>query len=115
MSLKFNIQYYPTVSVVSFTGKIMTENDCLNLNEEIGQLISDIKTQWVFDFDQLTHINSSGINFIIRSLTKTRVNNGDLALCAIKGNVKTLFEIAKLTEIFTIYDTVEDAINHFKK
>lgn len=114
MSLEFNISSNDGISIVSFKGKIISDGDLEMLNQEIGIKTSDEAMNLIFDFAELTHINSSGINFIIRSLTRSRINNRDLVLTSITGNVKTLFEIAKINEIFSIYTTVSDAINHFK-
>lgn len=115
MSLNFNISSIDGISIISFDGKIITEADLEKLNAEIGKNNTDLNTNLVFDFAKLSHINSSGINFIIRSLTRSRINNGDLVLCSILGNVKTLFEMAKINEIFSIYSDVSEAINHFKQ
>lgn len=114
MSLEFNIRSNDGISIVSFKGKIITDSDLERLNSEIVTPNSTEAMNLIFDFTELTHINSSGINFIIRSLTRSRINNRDLVLTSITGNVKTLFEIAKINEIFSIYATVSDAINHFK-
>lgn len=112
MSLDYKISSVDAVTIVSFKGKIISDAD-------IQQLLADLANpklgaNRVFDFHELTHINSSGINFIIKSLTKTRINNGDLVLCSVVGTVKTLFEMAKIDDIFSIYETASDAINHFK-
>jgi anti-anti-sigma factor len=115
MSLTFNITSIDGISIVSFEGKIITELDIEQLNTTISGSSRNIEVNLVFDFGKLTHINSSGINFIIRSLTRSRINNGDLVLCSILGNVKTLFEMAKVNEIFSIYTDVSEAINHFKQ
>ena len=58
---------------------------------------------------------STGIGFLVRTLTRSRVNNGELVLCGVKGNVEKLFEIAKINEIFTIYTNVSEAKQHFNK
>ena len=115
MSLDFKIAISGGIAVVSFKGKILTDSHLDKLNTEIGTQTLEKTTNWIFDFDELTHINSSGINFIIRSLTRSRINCGDLVLCSINGNVKTLFEIGKINEIFSIYSSTSDAINHFKQ
>jgi len=115
MSLTFNITSTDGISIVSFEGKIITEVDIEQLNSKINSSTSNIEVNLVFDFGKLTHINSTGINFIIRSLTRSRINNGDLVLCSILGNVKMLFEMAKINEIFSIYPDVSEAINHFKQ
>lgn len=115
MGLIFNISSNKGISIVSFEGKIISQSDIDELNVKIGNAGTELHTNLIFDFGKLTHINSTGINFIIRSLTRSRINNGDLVLCSIIGNVKTLFEIAKVNEIFSIYEDVSEAINHFKQ
>jgi anti-sigma B factor antagonist len=116
MALDITISSVEGISIFSFKGKFMTDTD----GEQVTRALSESKltenpTHIIFDFGQLSHINSSGINYIIRTLTRTRVNNRDLLLTSVTGNVKKIFEIAKIDEIFTIYDSVSNAINHFKK
>lgn len=115
MSLAYSIVIHKNVSVVSFSGRIISESDIELLSNELFSEMRDRCSNWVYDLAELSHINSTGINFIIRSLTRSRVNNGDLVIAAISGNVKTLFEIAKIHEIITIYPEVSDALNHFNK
>ena len=50
----------------------------------------------------------------MRTLTKARINNGDLIFSNVNGTVSDLFKIAKLNEIYTIYSSQEEAVNHFK-
>lgn len=115
MSLVYSIVVQDDVSVVSFSGRIISETDLDALGRDIFSEERSEKVNWVYDLTDLSHINSTGINFIIRSLTRSRVNNGDLVIAAVSGNVKTLFEIAKIHEIITIYPEISDAINHFNK
>jgi anti-anti-sigma regulatory factor len=51
----------------------------------------------------------------MRTLTKARILGGDLVLLRIEGNVKKIFEIAKLDEVYTIHTNKEEALNHFKQ
>ena len=111
MSLDYKISTVDAVTVVSFKGKIISDADIQKLLTDLEN--SQLSANRVFDFSELTHINSSGINFIIKSLTKMRINNGDLVLCSVGGTVKTLFEMAKIDDIFSIYQNVSDAINHY--
>lgn len=113
MSLEFNITSIDAVSVISLKGKIITDSDIETIQDQFDK--NGLNVNRVFDLSELTHINSSGINFIIKTLTKSRINGGDLVLCNLVGAVKSLFEIAKITDIFAIYGSVSDAINHFKQ
>ena len=114
MSLEYSIKQEQGLTIVSFSGKIMSSNDIEQLNEYFNSLTPENITHTIFDLESLSHINSSGINFIIRMLTKLRINSVELVLCNVIGNVKSLFEIAKINTIFTVYDSVAKAINHFK-
>ena len=83
---------------------------------EPNNLLNSLK-DWniVFDLTQLTHTNSSGIAFMVKSMTRARINNGDVVLLNPNSGLSKLFEITKMHEVFTIYETLEDAKNHFKQ
>lgn len=109
MSFNYTIQEQETVQVVSFNGRITSEADLELLRPELESKPPHL----VFDLTLLSHINSSGINFIIRNLTRCRVGGGELILLGLSGNVKQLFELAKIDGLFTVYNNLEDSINHF--
>lgn len=114
MSFSFDINHYPESSIVSLNGKIMTNVDLEGLSDEIIKLIDSKQHQLIFNLEELVYVNSSGINFFMRVLTRTRVKNGDLIFYGVKGNVEDLFKIAKINKIYTIYGSQEEALNHFK-
>ncbi len=114
MSLTYNIKSEDGITIVSFDGKIISSGDTETIAAYFNQLDSKQITNTIFDFDSLSHINSSGINFMIRTLTKLRINNSELVLCNVAGNVRSLFEIAKIDTIFSVFDSKTEAINHFK-
>jgi anti-sigma B factor antagonist len=109
MGFEFKLRKQGTVQVVSFKGRITTENDVENLKIALESQAPN----FVFDLSELDHVNSSGINFIIKSLTRCRVAGGELVLTGLKGSVKQLFELAKIDGLFTTYDNQEDSIKHF--
>lgn len=109
MGFEFKLSEQGTVQVVSFKGKITTEKDV----DELKQVLDSKSPNFIFDLSNLSHVNSSGINFIIKSLTRCRVGGGELVLCGLNGSVKQLFELAKIDGLFTTYNNQEDSINHF--
>ncbi len=114
MGFSFEIKNQSSVSVFSLNGKIMTDEDLIEISKEIISLIEKGMSNLVFDLKDLNYINSTGINLFMRTLTKARVNNGDLIFSNVFGKVSDLFKIAKLNEIYTIYGSQEEAVNHFK-
>lgn len=111
MNLKINSEKHGKVQVVSFSGKILSDSDLEKLNEP-GLIES---SNLVFNLSELTQINSSGINFIVKNLTRSRIENGELILCGLKGNVQKIFELSKVNSLFSIFDSKNESINYFSK
>ncbi len=107
MEFSFDIEKNDDVTVISLKGKIMTEAALEPLLNSINDLIENNRNKFVFNTRELSHVNSSGINLFMRTLTKTRVQNGDLVFSGVHGNVEKLFKIVKLNEIYTIYETLD--------
>ncbi len=82
------------------------------LQTELSAVLDQKEQRIIYDLEHLEQMNSSGLNFIIRSLTKTRINGGDLCLCMAQGNVATLLTISKVNEVITVYGNLEEAIHH---
>jgi anti-anti-sigma factor len=112
MSLQFTISNEAAVTVVKIEGRILSDLDLEQLKEKLEQLNS---SQYVFDLSELTNTNSSGIAFMIRTMTKARINGGDVVLSNPNVGIQKLIDISKLYEVFSIYNTTEEAVNHFKK
>lgn len=115
MSLTYDIAIHDPVIVYSLTGKIMTDNDYIDFEREVFDHLNQNYYRIVFNLEKLTHTNSSGIGFFMRTLTKSRIMGGDLVLTNISGNVEKIFEIAKLTEVYTICPTEAEGIEFFNK
>lgn len=113
MNLHYDILFFDPVVVYTLKGKITSDPDFQVLEKEVFGLLNKNYYRVVFDLSELTHTNSSGIAFFMRTLTKTRIMNGDLVLANINGNVEKIFAIAKLNEIYTNYPSRDEAVAHF--
>ena len=114
MNLSYTIQFDDPVVIYNLEGKIITDPDFESLEREVFDQMNKNYYRVVFDLDKLTHTNSSGIAFFMRTLTKARIMGGELILINLKGNVEKIFKVAKLTEVYTICDNLEQATQHFK-
>lgn len=112
MSLTIELHKVDQISIFELKGRILSDSDLVEPNK----LLNSLK-DWniVFDLTQLTHTNSSGIAFMVKSMTRARINNGDVVLVSPNSGLSKLFEITKMHEVFTICDSLDDAKNHFKQ
>jgi anti-sigma B factor antagonist len=110
VNFDYNISNQPNVVVFAISGRIsqvdMVEQIMIDLNSAIESANNFI----IFDISKLEYINSSGLNFFIRALTRTRNAGKDLILSGMNGVVEKLFVISKLNEIFTICPTLEEGL-----
>ena len=112
MSFSLNHHNLEQLLVLEMSGKILSDGDL-----EIAKTSLDKITNWniIMDLSNLTHSNSSGIAFMVKTLTRSRINNGDVAMVKPNAQLAKLFEITKMHEVFNIYDSLEEAKNHFNK
>ena len=114
MNLKAQTLPQDDVLICKLSGRIISEADVNTLEQEIFPLLGQNYQRILVDLNDLTHINSTGISFFMKTLTKARVLGGDLIFFGVNGNVAKVFDIAKLNEVFTIYSDAEEGIRHFK-
>jgi len=98
------------VTCLTISGKILSDADIAPMRTEI-ETIENWKI--IIDLSNLSHTNSSGIAFMIKILTKSRINGGDTVLLNPNAGLSKLFEITKIHEVFSIYESFDSAKNHF--
>ena len=113
MNISFTVDQHKEIQVISLKGKLMHDADMAMLQSELSGVLEQKDQQVIYNLEHLEQMNSSGLNFIIRSLTKTRIYGGDLCICQAQGNVATLLTISKVNEVITVYGNLQEAIHHF--
>ena len=63
----------------------------------------------IIDISGIGYMNSTGLNLLIKLLTKFRNDDGEVILLTPSEQVKKLLVITKLSAIFTIEETLEEA------
>ncbi len=112
MSLKYTVRNEAPAVIILLQGRIVTDLDTVDLLKEIQTNLDNNQKSFFFDLSQLEYITSSGLNFFVRILTRTRNVGAEVTLCGIQGNVEKLFTISKLNEIFTFSVSIEEALNN---
>lgn len=73
--------------------------------------IKDKPARLVVDLAKVTYIDSSGLAALIESMQSVEKYGGHFALAALQEQVKPIFEIARLDQVFKIYPDVPSAID----
>ena len=63
----------------------------------------------LFDLGKMVHIDSSGLGVLVQVLQKAKAGGGKVVLAALQPGPKIVFDITKVSRVFEIVPTVEDA------
>ncbi len=101
--------------VIQLDGRLVGEFQTIALNDELKDLIEDKYYRIIFDMSELEYINSTGLNFFLKVLTKVRKFDGEVVMCSLNKLLLELMVTTKLNSFFTICENVEDAMEHLEK
>ena len=73
----------------------------------------DQATRIVFDLGKVRFVDSSGLGAFLSCLRKVNAKSGDVKLCRMSKQVRTVFELVRMHRIFDIRDTREAAVAAF--
>jgi len=111
MSLSIKIKFQDDFKIIEMEGRILSEADL----EPAHKMLNENKNwKLVFDLSKLQHTNSSGIAFLVKSLTRSRINGGEVVILKVGEGIKKLFEITKMDEVFSIVDSLNEVKSIFK-
>jgi anti-sigma B factor antagonist len=112
--MKFNHYEKDGVDVIEIKGKIMGGDDFSDLDDKLYALIGRGRTKAVIDLSKCPWINSTGLGRLIHHSTSFRDVKGELKLACLTEKIDRIITITRLTEVFDVADTVEEAIGNFK-
>lgn len=101
------------VVVIKLDGDMMGGPEAMKVMDEVHSLLDEHQFQVIIDLGQVKRMNSSGMGILINALTTYKQNGGQLKLANPTPAVEKVLNLAKLTEIFECYDTLEGALNSF--
>ncbi len=112
--MKFKSRESKGITIIELTGNVMGGPDATSLNEQLHKLIDEKKNKVVVDLDEVKFINSSGLGMLIGGLTTLRNNGGEMKLARASKKIEELLKMTKLSTVFDVHKSVNDAVAAFK-
>lgn len=103
------------VAVIALKGRIIGDFQLVDIKEDIEQLVEDDCIHLLFDLSDLEFMNSSGLNFLLRTLTGVRNRDGEVILFNLNTTLLDLMVTTKLNSFFIIEDSEEAAQDYLKE
>jgi anti-sigma B factor antagonist len=76
-------------------------------------LFEEGKTNLVVDLGMVRFVDSSGLGSLVSGFKNASARNGNLKLCGLQPQVKSMFELTRLHRVFEIFATLDDALVSF--
>jgi anti-sigma B factor antagonist len=80
------------------------------IKETLETLVSKKVPRILLDFSGVTYIDSSGLATMIETLQRIQSYGGKLAMFGLRDSVRSIFEIARLDQIFSIFPDESTAV-----
>jgi anti-anti-sigma factor len=96
-------------AIVAASGRLLLGPEGAELESLVKRLVEQGTRRFVFDFSELTHIDSTGIGRCIASLNLVMGASGDLTIAGAKGQVREGFRVTQLDRVFRFYDDLASA------
>jgi len=105
------------ITVVTFIErKILEAAHILELGEELLQLVEkDENKDLLLDFSSVEFLSSAALNKLIILDKKVKSKSGQLKLCNMMPEIREVFVITRLNQLFDIVDTREQAMDGFQR
>lgn len=80
------------------------------LREKLVELVGEGHYQIIVDMTKVEFLDSTGLGVLVGALKRVRSNDGDLYLVCTQPRIRKVFEVTGLTKVFSLFDTVDDAV-----
>src|SRR5271167_2940350 len=84
------------------------------LRELLIDLVSKNNYQLVVNMDKVEFLDSTGLGVLVGGLKRVRAHDGSLDLVCTRERILKIFRITGLTKVFSIHETVDQAIAAMK-
>jgi anti-sigma B factor antagonist len=111
--MKINVVEKYTAAVIELKGDITGTAKDQEFSSTLRKLILEGKKNIIIDLKETGFVNSSGLGLLISGYTTVKNSGGELKLANATEKIESLLVITKLTEIFTNYNSVDEAVKSF--
>ncbi len=81
-----------------------------SIASSLAAMIEEKPARLVVDMSDVTYIDSSGLAVLIEAMQNIEAKGGKFMLAGLQPNVRPIFEIARLDQVFMIYPDVDLAL-----
>lgn len=101
-----------SIQVIAISGRV----DVISANDLETHINNAIRknSRMVFDLSDTEYISSSGLRVFLAALKMMKTRDGEMKLASLQPVIRNILDISGLSNIFSIYHNLTEAIDSFK-
>ncbi len=96
--------------ILTLKGQFVGGDETDELRQTIKNIADQKKRNLIIDLDKVSYLNSTALGVLISAHAHFAKKEGKIVLCNVGKSIENLFVITKLTLVFPIFDSREEAI-----
>jgi len=114
MAIKTTTLQSGKIGVIEVKGSLVGGEETDELRNAVADFVEQGNKKLIIDLSKVTYLNSTAIGVLVQAHTTYAKNKGHVKLCGINKNINNIFVITKLTMVFDVAETREDAVKTFE-
>ena len=102
-----------SVTILDLNGRLTRNDGYGAIRATVNPLLTQGHTQFLVNLADVPYMDSTGIGELVSGFISVRNHKGTLKLVTLTERMRELFEVAKLVEVFDVFDDEADALQSF--
>lgn len=96
--------------ILHLNGKFIGGDETEELKQILSEMSEKDERKLIINMADVTYLNSTSLGILISAHTNFTKRGGQIILCNLGKSIENIFVITKLTLVFQIAETLEEAI-----
>jgi anti-sigma B factor antagonist len=102
------------IGLIEVGGSLLGGDETDKMRAAVAGFLDRDYQKLIIDLSDVTYLNSTAIGVLVSAHTSYSRKGWQIKLCGINKNINNIFVITKLTLVFDVHDSRQDAIKSFK-
>lgn len=101
------------IVIINVKEERMDAHNSGTFKEQMLALFDEGRCRLIIDLSNVRFVDSSGLGALVSGFKNASAREGNLKLCGLQPQVRSMFELTRLHRVFEIFTTVEEAQESF--
>jgi len=102
------------IGLIEAKGSLVGGDETVELRQAVAGFLDRGYERLLIDLSNVTYLNSTAIGVLVSAHTSYSRRGWQVKLCGVNKNINNIFVITKLTLVFDVLETREQAAKSFK-